>query len=58
MAARDLPAGHALGLDDIAVKVAGRRHPALRTRTATRPGDAPEFKQDEGFAFDDLDGAR
>ena len=58
VAARDLPAGHALGLDDIAVKSPGDGIPPYELDRLPGRVTRRALKEDEGFAFDDLDGAR
>ena len=58
VAARDLPAGHALSLDDIAIKSPGDGIPPYELDRLPGRVTRREFKEDEGFTFDDLDGAR
>lgn len=58
VAARDLPAGHALTLDDIAIKSPGDGIPPYELERLPGRVTRRAFKEDEGFAFDDLEGAR
>ena len=55
---RDLPAGHALRLEDIAVKSPGDGIPPYELDRLPGRVTRREFKEDEGFTFDDLEGAR
>jgi N-acetylneuraminate synthase/sialic acid synthase len=58
VAARDLPAGHVLSLDDIAIKSPGDGIPPYELDRLPGRVTRRELKEDECIAFDDLDGQR